>query len=286
LEAFAQTVAVLQSGEALERVAGEAIEDLAADGVVYAELRFAPSLHCTKGLTREKAIESVLSGCGNAAARTGTVAGVIVVAMRQQDDAAEVVAAASRFRERGVVAVDLAGPEAGFPAKRHREALASALAAGLHLTIHAGEAEGPEGIADALDCGAERIGHGVRVVDDIEIGEGGIVRLGSIARRVLEGGIPLEVCLASNLDTGAFASAEQHPVGLLHRAGFAVTLNTDNRLMSATTMSAEFGLSMAHQGFGMADLRAVTLRAADAAFCDEATRRDVRARVEAGYDAA
>ena len=186
-------------------------------------------------------------------------------------------------RDNGVVAFDLAGPEEGFPASGHRGACRIARAAGLHLTIHAGEGAGVASIADALGCGAERLGHGVRLVEDMTVRDGRVVGMGAVAERVRSSGIALEVCLSSNVHTRAFRTIEEHPLGLLQRAGFAVTLNTDNRLMSDTSMTTEFGLAVAHHGFTTADLRAATLRAVDAAFCDAPTREEVRERVLAGY---
>jgi adenosine deaminase len=286
LEAFRHTVAVMQTAAGLERVTREAIEDHAADGVVYAEIRFAPSLHLAGGMNRNEVLEAVLTGLRAGSEATGIPASVIVDAMRQFDDSAAVADLALEYRDDGVVGFDLAGPEHGFPASRHGEACRLVLDGGLHLTIHAGEAAGPESIADALEVGAERLGHGVRVVDDLTITDGVVSSTGSIATRVLEEGIPLEVCPLSNVHTSAVASIASHPVGILQRSGFSVTLNTDNRLMSQTSMSTEMAGAVEHHGFGLADLRAVTLRAVDAAFCDEDTRSRVRARVESGFDGA
>ncbi|HSG79990.1 MAG TPA: adenosine deaminase [Acidimicrobiia bacterium] len=284
LEAFAHTVAVMQTPDALARVAREEVEDLAADGVVYAEVRFAPSLHLQDGLSRSEVIAAVLEGTGEGVAATGIEVRIIVDAMRHDTDAEEVVAAAAPFLGRGVVGFDLAGPEAGFPAREHRRAIDAARDAGFRLTIHAGEADGPSSIADALDCGAERIGHGVRIIDDCRVRDGEVVEAGPVAARVVLQDAALEICPTSNLGTGAFPSASAHPIGMLHRAGFPVTINTDNRLMSRTSMTDEFGLVVGHHAFELGDLRAVTLRAVDAAFCDDATRSAVRRRVEAGYD--
>lgn len=283
LEAFAQTVAVMQTREALERVAHEAVLDLAADGAVYAELRFAPSLHRQGGLTLFEVLDATLAGLSSGGRRAGIPAFLIVDAMRQIPGSEEVAEAAAAYAGRGVVGFDLAGPEEGFPASHHRAACRRAQGAGLHLTIHAGEAAGVASVADALGCGAERLGHGVRLVEDLSVREGRVVAMGAVAERVRSAGITLEVCPTSNLHTRAFPSAREHPVGVLHRAGFAVTLNPDNRLMSGTSMTQEFALVIEHHGFGVSDLRAVTLRALDAAFSDAAIREDVRERVLAGY---
>jgi adenosine deaminase len=273
LEAFAHTVAVMQTREALARVAEEAVLDLAADGAVYAEIRFAPTLHLQGGLAPEQVMDAVLAGCAAGRRHTGIPAFVIACALRHWDDSALVAE----------VACDLAGPEAGYPASGHRAACRTAAAGGLRLTLHAGEGAGVGSVADALGCGAERLGHGVRLAEDLKVRDGRVTGMGPVAARAHGGGIPLEVCPSSNLHTGTFPTAAEHPVGLLHRAGFAVTLSPDNRLMSGTSMTAEFAFVVAHHGFTVADLRAVTLRAVEAAFCDDATRREVRERVLAGY---
>ena len=283
LEAFDQTLAVMQTADALERVAYEAIIDLADDGVVYAEIRFAPMLHQARGLTPEQVLDAVLVGIRSGSTATGMEARVIVAAMRQHDDSAEVARVAASFRGRGVVAFDLAGPEAGFPASLHREACRLAGDSGLGLTIHAGEGDGVPSVADALECGAERLGHGVRIAEDVVWEDGAAIRLGPVAAAVRDRRIALEVSPSSNLDTKAYPSIAEHPVGNLHRAGFTVTLNTDNRLMSGTSMSREFSLAVEHQGFTVADLRTVTLQAVDAAFCDDETRNRLRERLEDGY---
>lgn len=286
LDAFGQTVAVMQTAEALERVAYEAVGDLAADGAVYAELRFAPMLHLAGGLSPERVLDAVLAGCASGGRRAGIPVFMIACALRHHEDSMNVAALAGQFAGRGVVGFDLAGPEAGFPASRHRAACRAATQAGLRLTLHAGEAAGVDSMADALGCGAERFGHGVRLVDDLTVREGRVVGLGPVAAQIHARGLTLEVCPTSNLHTGAFPSVAAHPVGLLHRAGFAVTLSPDNRLMSGTSMTAEFVQVMTHHGFAVEDLRAVSLRAVEAAFCDETTRAEVRERVLAGYPAA
>jgi adenosine deaminase len=279
LDAFAHTFGVMQTPEAMRRVAYEALEDLARDGVVYAEIRFAPSLHIAGGMTRADVIAAVLAGLAEAEAAFGTPGRVIVDALRQQDDSVEVAKAASEFVGLGVVGFDLAGPEAGFPPAMHRQAIDIARESGLHLTIHAGEGDGVASIAGALACGTERIGHGVRIIEDTTVRDGRIVGLGPVAREVHERRIPLEICPTSNLDTRMYPSAADHPIGLLHRAGFAVTLNTDNRLMSATSMSQEFALVAEHCGVRIEDLQTMTRTAVQAAFCDEDTRRALATRV-------
>ncbi len=283
LEAFRQTLAVMQTSTALDRVAHEAVVDLAADGGVYAEIRFAPMLHCEKGLTPDAVLDAVLCGLASGTDATGMPAFVIVVAMRQHTDSLDVARLAASFRHNGVVGFDLAGPEAGYPASMHAAACRAAIDAGLHLTLHAGEGAGVDSLADALGCGPERLGHGVRVIEDALVAGGELTQLGPVAAALKAQGIVLEICPSSNVQTGAVASLEDHPVGLLYRAGFAVTLNTDNRLMSGTSMSREFDLVMRHHGFTVDDLHAVTRTAAASAFCEEHTRREVLERVEAGY---
>jgi adenosine deaminase len=282
LGAFQHTVAVMGTPEALERVAYEAAEDLASDGVVYAEVRFAPSLHRSDSMDRRTVVDAVIRGLEAGERDHGIITRCILDAMRQDDDSAEIASLAVEVGGR-VVAFDLAGPEAGNPASAHAEACRIAVDGGIRLTIHAGEGDGVESIADALSCGAERIGHGVRIIEDTAVRDGAITGMGPVASRVRGEGIALEVCPRSNLDTHMYPTAQDHPVGLLHRAGMPVTLNTDNRLMSRTSMSREFGLVVEHHGFAISDLEAVTLRAAEAAFCDEDARRSVRRRIEAGY---
>jgi len=283
LEAFRHTSGVMQTPDAMHRVAFEAIADHAAEGVVYAELRFAPSLHTRLGMTVTESIAAVLGGLESAAEAFGVASGLIVDALRQENDSVEVARAAAAFAGKGVVAFDLAGPERGFPASRCAEACSLARAAGLHLTIHAGEGDGVTSIADALDVGAERIGHGVRIIEDTASTQGRVASLGPVATRVVEDAIALEICPTSNLHTGMYPSAAAHPLGALHRAGFPVTLNTDNRLMSGVTITDEFALAVEHHGFELGDLRLVTLRAVDAAFCGEGQRAELRERVAAGY---
>ncbi len=269
LAAFAETVAVMQTPSALCRVAYEAGLDLAADGVVYAEQRYAPALSTRSGMTLGEVIAAVHEGFRMAETETGIVLRFICDAMRQDTDSESVAEAAVRS---GAAGFDLAGPEAGFPPSQHRPALRRAAAAGLGMTIHAGEAAGIDSIADALACGAERLGHGVRVIDDCVIENGEITKLGPVAETVHARRIPLEICPTSNLHTMRI-DAGDHPVGLLHRRGFVVTINTDDRLMSGTSMSQEFELLRQHQGFDIDDLALVTLQALRAAFVDDDTKQ-------------
>ncbi|MCP4968783.1 MAG: adenosine deaminase [bacterium] len=283
LAGFEHTIAVMQTKTAIERVAYESGLDAAADGVVYAEIRFAPSLNTQRGLAQEDAIEAALAGFAQAEAEAPVTLRLIVDAMRNEPDSMAAAKAATRFAGQGVVGFDLAGPEFGFPADDHAEACALALDNGLGLTIHAGEAEGPESIRTAIEkCGAQRIGHGIRIIEDLEFANGEVTRLGDIAMVVRDQQIPLEVCPTSNIHTLGI-NAASHPLGLLTRHGFNVTLSTDNRLMSAVTLSDELRLAVDYHGYDLTDLCRVTLAALDAAFIDEAERAPIRAIVAAGY---
>ncbi len=283
LAGFEHTIAVMQSVDAIERVAYESGLDIHADGVIYGEIRFAPVLNTHRGLMREDVIEAALAGLKRAEADTGTVINLVVDAMRNLPDSVADAKAASRFAGRGVVGFDLAGPEAGFPASAHREACEIARDYGLRITIHAGEADGPHSIYDAItSCGAERIGHGIRIVDDIDTDDAGNPIMGDVARLVYERQIPLEVCPTSNLHTLGIQPA-QHPLGFLVRSGFNVTLSTDNRLMSRVTLTDEFALAIEHHGLEETDLRDITQRSAAAAFTDAATISRLEAKIAAGY---
>jgi len=274
LEAFTHTVAVMSTEAAIQRIAYETGIDLAADGVVYAEVRFGPSLHMIHGLTREAAIEAVLDGFAAAQSETGIVLYAIASALRHETDSEEVVRAALPYLGRGLVAFDLAGPEAGFPADDHVAACRLARDAGLGLTIHAGEADSAASIWRAVArCGATRVGHGVRIADETDFDGSTIKSLGPLARRVRDHRIPLEVAITSNLDTSAYPSVAEHPFGALYRSGFTVTLNTDNRLMSRVSLTDEYELAATTFGLGIADLEEITVNALEAGFGDWPERR-------------
>lgn len=284
LQAFTETVAVMQTSAALERVAYEAIVDLAADGVRYVEIRFAPSLHISGGLEPEEVVEAVAAGVRMGAEETGCVARLIVVAMRTMPDSARMAKLAVASQHLGVVGFDVAGPEAGHPARRFEAACQHALDANLPVTMHAGEGDGPGSIAEALhQCGAQRIGHGVRIIEDCTAADGEIIDLGPLATYVRDLQIALEVSVTSNLHIGLYATPAQHPVGMLHRAGFAVTINTDNRLMSDTTMSGEFALLADAHGFGVDDFHLATQRALRSGFGEWPIRRDLLDEIDASY---
>jgi adenosine deaminase len=267
LETFAHTVGVMQTREALVRVARECAEDLAADGIVFAEVRFAPEQHLERGLGLDEVVEAVQDGFGEASRTAGIRIGTLVTAMRTAARSLEIAELAVRWRDRGVVGFDIAGAEAGHPPTRHLDAFDHVRRENFHLTIHAGEAFGLPSIWEALQlCGAERLGHGVRIVDDIGVGTDGAPRLGRIAHLVRDRRVPLELCPTSNVHSGAASSIEQHPIGLLMDLKFRVTVNTDNRLMSATSLSQEFTQLVHVFGIGWDRIRRLTINAMKSTF--------------------
>jgi adenosine deaminase len=272
LETFAHTVGVLQERDAIVRVAAECAEDLAADGVVYAEVRYAPELSTARGLSLDEAVEANLDGFrigSKRAAEAGRPIAMrmLVTAMRQAARSAEVAECAIRWRDAGVVGFDIAGPETGYRPTRHLDAFDRIRHANFHITIHAGESFGLPSIWEAVQfCGAERLGHGVRIVDDIELREDGAVALGPLAAYVRDRRIALEMCPTSNVHTGAATSIEKHPFELLRRLRFRVTVNTDNRLMSGVTLSSEFAVLDAAFGLGLGEMEWLTINAMKSAF--------------------
>ncbi len=267
LETFAHTVGVMQTPEALERVAYECAQDLADDGVVYAEVRFAPELHTEKGMNLDEIVEAVHAGFDRGSREFGITMGILCTAMRHQARSLEIAELAVRHRHRGVVGFDIAGAEAGNPPTRHLDAFQYIQRNNFHFTIHAGEAYGPPSIWEAVQyCGAERLGHGVRIVDDMTVHGDGTVELGDLAAYLRDRRIPLEVCPTSNVHTGAAPSIAEHPIDLLKRLKFRVTVNTDNRLMSNVTLSSEMHTLVETFGYGWADLRWLTINAMKSSF--------------------
>ena len=272
LETFAHTVGVMQTRDALARVARECAEDLAADGVVYAESRFAPEQHLEGGLSLNEVVQAVLDGfhAGESAARAqghDIRVGVLVTAMRQAAKSRQIAELAVCYRDAGVVGFDIAGAEAGYPPTRHLDAFEYLRQANAHFTIHAGEAFGLPSIHEALQwCGAERLGHGVRITDDITVAADGTTTLGRLASYVRDKRIPLELCPSSNVQTGAVASIAAHPFDLLARLRFRVTVNTDNRLMSNCTMTSEMLRLVETFGYGWSDLQRFTINAMKSSF--------------------
>ncbi len=267
LEGFQHTTGVMQSAEALERVAFEFIEDMAGDGVAYAEVRFAPVFHTAGGLTQDEVVQAVSRGLRRGEDAFGVRWGLIICAMRHLKDSLEAAELAIRCRDLGVVGFDLAGGEDGFPPKKHVEAFQAIERANFYITIHAGEAYGPESIWQALQyCGAHRLGHATRLRDDIAFFPDGTMKLGPLAQYILDRRVPLEMCLLSNLHTGACPSLEEHPFGVFFRRGFRVCLNTDDRLMSDTTMTKETTLATELFDLSLAELEKLSLNAMKSAF--------------------
>ena len=292
LETFRHTVALTQTPEALRRVARECALDLAADGVVYAEVRFAPELHLTRGMSIREVIEAVLAGFSEGtdearAAGQWIRIGTLLTAMRTAANAHEVAELVVEYRDRGVVGFDIAGAEAGYPPTRHLDAFEYLRRENAHFTIHAGEAFGLPSIWEAIQwCGADRLGHGVRIVDDITVRADGTAELGRLAAYVRDCRIPLEMCPSSNVQTGAAPSIAEHPIGLLRRLGFRVTVNTDNRLMSGTTMTRELVLLSEAFGYGLDDLQWFAINAMKSAFIPFDERLAIiNERIKPGYAA-
>lgn len=275
LKAFDVTVALLQDEEALERAAYELCEDAARENVVYIEIRYAPLLHLRAGLPPREVVVAVLSGMQRAEKDLGIETGLILCALKHEltERSMEAAQLAAQYVGKGVVGFDLAGPERGFPPRLHREAIEMTRDAGVHVTLHAGEGCCPEHIREALDLGAERIGHGVYLYQDE-----------ATERRVAEEGIPLEVCPTSNLQISGFMrTLADHPLKRYLDRGIRVTVNTDNRLMSRTTSTDELFRLIEAFGLGREEVRRLLLYSAEAAFIGEEERRALRGRVEEAF---
>ena len=290
LETFAHTVGVMQERDAIIRVAAECAEDLAADGVVYAEVRYAPELSTERGLTLDEVVDANLAGFRLGAARAAEaghpiVMKMLVTAMRHAARSVEVAECAVRWRDAGVVGFDIAGPEAGHRPTRHLDAFDLVRRENFHITIHAGESFGLPSIWEALQfCGAECLGHGVRIVDDITVRDDGSVELGRLATFVRDRRVPLEMCPTSNVHTGATPSIREHPFDLLRRLRYRVTVNTDNRLMSGVSLSSEFAALDEAFGIGLGEMEWLTINAMKSAFApfDERIRL-INEVVKPGY---
>ncbi|BEP12326.1 adenosine deaminase [Acidothermaceae bacterium B102] len=292
LEGFAHTVAVMQDREALVRVAAECAQDLAADGVVYAEVRFAPELHVARGLSLGEVVRAVLDGfaqgsVASAADGRPIVVRALLTAMRTAARSLEIAELAVDFRDDGVVGFDIAGREAGYPPTRHLDAFQHCQRENFRFTIHAGEAFGLPSIWEALQyCNTDRLGHGVRIVDDIRIDDDGVPHLGRLASYVRDTRVPLEMCPTSNVNTGAAKTLADHPIKLLHDLRFRVTVNTDNRLMSGVSMSSEMAALVETFGFGWSDLEWFTLNAMKSGFAHFDERLAIiNDRIKPGYAA-
>jgi len=267
LEGFRVTLAVMQTEEALTRIAREAVEDLAAANVVYAEVRFAPVLHTEKGLNLETVVHAVLRGLREGREKTRVECRLIICAMRDRSDSLEMAELAAAFREKGVVGFDIAGDEYGHPPKKHIEAFRYIRQKNFNITIHAGEAFGPESIWQAIQiCGAHRIGHATRLVEDMVVHGTRIEKLGSLAHFIRDKRVPMEMCLSSNVQTGAAASLDEHPFPTYYRNNFRVFLCTDNRLMSNTTLGDEMFLAVKHYNLTLRDLEKITINTMKSSF--------------------
>ncbi len=296
LETFAHTVALMQTPSSLRRVARECVLDLAGDGVVYAEIRYAPEQHLVGRLDLDEVVTAVSQGLSEGMAQAADEGNPIVArsllgAMRHAARSREIAELTVRHRDAGVAGFDIAGAEIGFPPTRHLDAFEYLRRENAHFTIHAGEAFGLPSIWEAIQyCGTERLGHGVRIVDDLSVDgaplsktnrrygewtsdEVGAVQLGKLAAYVRDRRIPLEMCPSSNLQTGAADSIAEHPITLLARLRFRITVNTDNRLMSGTTMTREMQLLVDESGWEINDLRRVTIDAMKSAFLPYDERR-------------
>ncbi|KAB1659444.1 adenosine deaminase [Pseudoclavibacter chungangensis] len=301
LKTFDVTTAVMQTRQGLRRVARDFVNDLGADGVVYGEVRWAPEQHLARGLSLDEAVEAVQEGIEQGiddvrhAGRRPVRVGQLVSAMRHAGDGREIAELALRHRDRGVVGFDIAGPEAGFPPSLLQPAFDLLAGAWFPATVHAGEADGLDSIRGALlDARALRLGHGVRIAEDIEIGERGEdgteVVLGALAQWVKDRRIALELSPSSNLQTGAIEAwgdeIEDHPFDLLYQLGFTVTVNTDNRLMSATTITRELARLADAFDYDLEDLETFQLNAAEAAFLPVEDREELTDLVIDGFDEA
>jgi adenosine deaminase len=296
LETFEHTVAVMQTPAGLRRVASECVQDLADDGVVYAEIRWAPELHVEHGLSLTDVVDAVLAGFAEgmtvAASKGQRIrVGALATAMRHAARSREIAELAVAYRDHGVVGFDIAGAEAGFPPSRHLDAFEYLRRENYHFTIHAGEAFGLPSIWEAIQwCGTDRLGHGVRIIDDISVSGSTVddhvasARLGRLAQYVRDKRIPLELCPSSNIQTGAAPSIAAHPIGLLRRLHFRVTVNTDNRLMSDTSMTKEMVLLSEAFSYGWSDLQWLTVNAMKSAFIPFDERLEIiNSQIKPGY---
>ncbi len=268
LQGFQHTTAVMQTKESLERVAYEMMEDMKKDGVCYVETRFAPVFHTSKGLYNEDVVNAVLNGLEKGKRDFGVGFGLILCGMRNMKNTLEIAELAVNFRNQGVVGFDLAGEEGGYPPKKHIDAFQFIQRANFNITIHAGEAFGKESIWQAIQwCGAHRIGHATHLKEDFTFDkDGNVVGFGELTQYVLDKRIPLEICLLSNVHTGAVDKIENHPFGNLFKERFRVTINTDDRLMSDTTMTKEFLVAVENFNLNLDDIEKITINSMKSAF--------------------
>ena len=276
LEGFKVTLSVMQTPEALQRIAFEAMEDLAKDNVVYVEIRFAPIQHLERGMNLESVVSAVLEGLEKGKEKTGVEYGLIICAMRDQFVSLEIAELAANFREKGVVGFDIAGDEFGHPPKKHLDAFEYIRQKNFNITIHAGEAFGIESIWQAIQiCGAHRIGHATRLIEDMSVQGTRIEKMGTLSHFIRDKRIPMEACLSSNVQTGVAKSLDEHPFLIYYRNNYRVVLCTDNRLMSDTTLGKEMYLAVQHFNFTLRDLEKITINAMKSAFI----HHDARIRI-------
>lgn len=268
LQGFEHTCAVMQTKEALERIAYEMMEDMYKDGVCYVETRFAPVFHTSKGLWYEDIITSVLNGLERGKKDFGVGYGLILCGMRNMKNTLEFAELAVNFRRNGIVGFDLAGEEGGYPPKKHLDAFQFIKRENFNITIHAGEAFGKESIWQAIQlCGAHRIGHATRLVEDMVFDQqGNVIALGQLAQYILDTRLPLEICLLSNVHTGAVDKLENHPFVKLYKEKFRVFLNTDDRLMSDTTLTKEYTIASELFGISLDDIEKLNINAMKSSF--------------------
>ena len=285
LETFAHTIAVLQTPANLRRVAREFVEDLGSDGVIYGEARWAPQQHTQQGLEPWVAVEAVRDGLAegmevSAGRGQSIMVRQLLTSMRHFEPTLEIAKLTVAFRDQGVAGFDLAGPEAGFPPDRFADAFCYLREQNMMYTIHAGEAAGLDSIWAAVQlCGAQRIGHGVRIVDDIDLAAAGSPSLGRLAGYVRDRQIPLEICPTSNVQTGAAASVAEHPIRTLDELGFKVTVNCDDQLMTGTQLSDEFALLCSELGYDLDGVRRLSRNAAESAFAPYPVRQELVERI-------
>ncbi len=296
LKTFDVTTSVMQTAPALQRIAREFVEDLHADGVICGEIRWAPEQHLHKGLSLDEAVNAVQAGIDEAVSAIDATGqriwiGQLISAMRQADNGLEIAKLALAHRDSGATGFDIAGPEAGFPPSRLQDAFDLLAGEFFPVTVHAGEADGVESIRSALlDARALRLGHGVRIVEDMSVSDDGdtvTVELGAVAKWVLDRGIALETSPSSNIQTGAIGQDRKlsdHPFDLLYRLGFSVTVNTDNRLMSQTTLSKELALLAETFGYDADDILAFQINAAHAAFVSRPDKDEIIDTLIAGFE--
>tara|TARA_Y100001973_G_C5202336_1_gene338809 strand:- start:2932 stop:3954 length:1023 start_codon:yes stop_codon:yes gene_type:complete len=264
LEAWEHTIGVMQDKDSIYRVTMEALEDLSNDGVVYAELRFAPLVHTFKGLSSGEVINSVINGVKDGMQKYNIVAGVILCAMRQEQNSMEVVNLCIEHND--VVGFDLAGPEVGFSVLNHKEACNLAHQNNINITLHA-DWEVPEGIKEvALESKAKRIGHGSQLLNDISFKNNKLSFNTEAAKYVFDNKVPLEICPTSNVQCGAYSDISEHSFGKLYELGFNVTINTDNRLMSDISMSEEINNVVESFNLSEKDIRKITKNTIQAGF--------------------